>query len=228
MHDKIHSHRTVTSKFLVVHVLGTMKGKIRRRSRRQCDCLVLTETWLRPGDESTVLVSELCPQGYSSLHVPRPDNSGYGGLALVFKYTIKVSLKQQASLFASFELMHAELTVGSLTVHIFAIYRPPPSRKNRLTFSDFYDDFAVLLETVISKHRNFLLVGDLNVHFDDLSQIESKRIQSLLTESNLVQLVTCATHQGGHTLDPVITSGDSQFVRSVQVVDNAISDHLNK
>ena len=190
-----------------------------------CDCLALTETWLRTGDDESVIKSELCPSGYSLKHLPRPDNSGFGGIALVFKDSLKVKVRDTTS-YASFELMHVVLHADSQSIHFYVIYRPPPSRKNRLTFSCFIDDFERLIEDISTTSVRFVITGDLNVHFDDALCSETARVLNLLQAANMQQLVSTSTHRCGHILDPVITSITSNPINNIQVDDYQVSDHF--
>ena len=49
------------------------------------DVCALTETWIREGDDTTAI--QLCPDGYSSVSIPREGRIG-GGIAIVHKSDI--------------------------------------------------------------------------------------------------------------------------------------------
>ena len=51
------------------------------------------------------------------------------------------------------------------TAVFLSVYRPPPSRQNKLTSALLLEQFSDLLESYISCDRLFV-VGNLNVHFD--------------------------------------------------------------
>ena len=47
------------------------------------------------------------------------------------------------------------------------IYHPPPS--NDTTNTMFIDEITQLLEGMIGKYNNMVILGDLNMHIDDLT-----------------------------------------------------------
>ena len=53
-----------------------------------------------------------------------------------------------------------------------------------------------------------------------------RRFLDLLQSFNLIQNVSCGTHNAGHTLDLVITRSGENFASSFEVSDPGISDHL--
>ena len=67
------------------------------------DILVLTETWLRPGNIDDIDVGPLCPTGYRFLHVPRSQGRG-GGVGVLFKDSLDVNTSVTDS-FETFEFM---------------------------------------------------------------------------------------------------------------------------
>ena len=195
-------------------------------SDSKCNILGLTETWLRKGDEDTVIAYELCPPGYHLINVPRPNNSGYGGVGLIYNSKLNVRRIPVHNNYVSFELLCCKLYLKNETFIIFVVYRPPPSARNELTFSQFIADFGGFITDVSTREDKFIVIGDLNVHFDDPANTETMRFQELLDSTNTKQLVTRPTHISNHTLDPIIVNNDCQFVDSVDVVDNNLSDHF--
>ena len=70
--------------------------------------------------------------------------------------------------FTAFENCEVCFSLDSHTVLFLKVYRPPPSRKNKLTNAMFLEQFSDLLELCVSCDELFV-VGDLNVHFDNPS-----------------------------------------------------------
>ena len=68
------------------------------------------------------------------------------------------------------------------------------------------------------------MAGDFNIHVDRASDESSKKLNELLKNLGLRQHVKLPTHNGGHTLDLVISRVDTQLVKDVSVVEG-ISDH---
>lgn len=94
-------------------------------STHDLDYLMLTETWLKPGDNSAF--SELLPQGYSFLSTPRVSSRG-GGLASVFKQQLNCHLLPSKN-YNSFEL---QLTLVHFACPLLCavVYRPPKYNKD--------------------------------------------------------------------------------------------------
>ena len=65
----------------------------------------------------------------------------------------------------AFEICEVRLSYDGLTAVFLSVYRPPPSRQNKLTNTMFWEQFSDLLESYVSCDRLFV-VGDLNIHFD--------------------------------------------------------------
>ena len=88
------------------------------------------------------------------------------------------------------------------------IYRPPPSRTNKL------------------KNITF---------FDDVNLSDTRKFDETLSDHGLVQHVQGTTHNKGHTLDVVITRGNSTIMQTTPSVrdpylfdrtDNPSGDHF--
>ena len=79
-------------------------------------------------------------------------------------------------------------------------YRPPPSRKNKLTNEMFLEQFTDLLGSYVACDKRFV-VGDLNVHFDNPSDPCTAALNTVLANLSLEHLVNVPTHHRGHTLD---------------------------
>ncbi|ELT96751.1 hypothetical protein CAPTEDRAFT_192058 [Capitella teleta] len=69
------------------------------------------------------------------------------------------------------------------------------------------------------------LVGDFNIHLDDVTNKASADFLRMLASFGLTQHVKGSTHSAGHCLDVVITKSDSILHPSLKVLDHCISDH---
>ena len=74
------------------------------------------------------------------------------------------------------------------TAVFLSVYRPPPSRQNKLTNAMFLEQFSDLLASYVSCDRLFV-VGDLNVHFDKPSDPTTSALNVVLDNLSLHQLV---------------------------------------
>ena len=159
-------------------------------------------------------------------HLPRKNDSGYGGVGLVYRENISVKLKKvRLSHLVSFENMVVTLTSGCVTVKMAIIYRPPPSEKNGFTTGEFFEQFAELTDVLSASKGKILLLGYLNFHLDDPHDRDADRLKDLLFSCGLVQHVVGPTHRNGHTLDVIITRETEDFVQEVTDRTPLISDH---
>ena len=114
---------------------------------------------------------------------------------------------------------------GRKAIVVFlSVYRPLPSRKNKLTNAMFLEQFTDLLESYVACDRLFV-VGDLNVHFDNPSDPCTAALNAALGNLSLEQLVNASTHCRGHTLDLLITNRATD-VLDLTVADMLLSDHF--
>ena len=84
-------------------------------------------------------------------------------------------------------------------LYIMGIYHPPPS--NDTTNSMFIDDITDFLVDKIGKYNNIVMLGDLNMHVDDLTNADSHIFNDTMQAFGLKQHVTSPTHKYGHILD---------------------------
>lgn len=97
------------------------------------------------------------------------------------------------------------------------IYRPPKYDAR------FFDEFAKLLSIVCMEFDCVVLVGDFNIHVDNLTDGCAKELLNILDNFGLSQHVTEPTHNRGHILDLIISKGLN--ISEVVVNDVALSDH---
>ena len=190
------------------------------------DITALTETWLKSDeDKANWTVKEMTPNGFSMCHKPRKTGKG-GGVGLVFKNSLQMK-SHKAPKFKSFEYFKNILQSTGKTFNIVTIYRPPPSKANKLTTSIFLKEFSTFLEQESISTGSLLIVGDFNFHFENKNNSESNRFHDLLDTFNLCNHVNEPTHRAGHTLDLVITRKSEDIVSSVCITPmDHISDHF--
>ena len=95
-------------------------------------------------------------------------------------------MKKKAS---SYECLTCTVKLHSVTFVISAVYRPPPSRGNGFKTTDFLAEWIpVLEEHALCKHK-VIVVGDLNIHMDDLNHPETKHLTTHLDDLGMRQHV---------------------------------------
>ena len=164
------------------------------------------------------------PGGYTFEHVARRNRRG-GGVGVLFRatYTVDHSKLWPASSFECLDLQLRSPRVSS-TLRLFVIYRPPSSSRNSQPFATFLTEFRELVECVGTK-SGIIIVGDFKVRYGDDSDPHARALRDVLSDANLRQNVTDATHNRGNVLDLVITASSSSLVTGVPV-DNLVTDHF--
>ena len=188
--------------------------------------MFIQETWLKKmGHEPKI--KQLTPPGYKCQPFSRPSRGG--GIAVIFKDVLESSLSFSTSFpfpTVSFEAVEVVLKTCGLDITFVCIYRPPPSKKNKLKMSMFHAEIKPLLEHYNTKSGKLVLLGDLNIHFDKKTSPNTKRMCLSLSEFSLSQLVSQPTHKHGHTIDSVIVRESDNLVNSIKVNDRIRSDHF--
>ena len=108
------------------------------------DILSLTETWLNTKDKESLPVKGLSLPGYEFNHTPRHGNHGYGGIGVLQKASMQI-IKTDVYKSDSFENMQIKFNTGSHCLDLITLYRPPPNQKNKLTTSQFFEEFSTFL-----------------------------------------------------------------------------------
>ena len=121
---------------------------------------------------------------------------------------------------------HLNVSIGSVitssnsSFKLFVVYRPPS-----LPIANFFTEFESLLELQIASNIDLFFIGDLNIHIEDLNDYNARHFLKLLNTFDLLQHVSCPTHDSGHTIDLVITNASSKFTICPFTLDTYISDH---
>ena len=180
--------------------------------------LSLTETWLTD-KESPNFIKEITPSGYDLHHVPRFGRSG-GGVGLLINKSF--ACKQLSTpTFHSFEHILVQCTTG-INEHInFAtVYRPPS-----LSMAKFLEQFNQFLELLQSMSVPTIIShGDFNIYVEK-DCYPADQFKQMLSDLSLVQHVNFETNLFNHTLDLIISPGDSDMVSNVRRSD-CLTDHF--
>ena len=188
------------------------------------DIVFLSETWLKQvGDEAKI--TELTPSGFILKNMPRTTGSG-GGLAVLYRNSLAkaVSIRSDCTAFTTFDLCELRLYHQGRTLTFIFLYRPPPSKKNKLTSRIFVQEFQDLLDGHLAT-KDLFVIGDVNLHFDSDKETYSVLLKNALKDRNLDQLVNVPTHVKGHTLDWLVTNA-SELIENLSIDDRGLSDHF--
>jgi hypothetical protein len=118
------------------------------------EIMAVTETWLLTNEE----LLSICPDGFTAVHRPRGGPTKGGGIALLYRDSIRLSQRQNTT-FSSFEYMDVSFSVKSTTIRQVIIYRPP--KENKAVFIEQVSD---LLEMINVSEEKLLITGDFNIN----------------------------------------------------------------
>ena len=85
------------------------------------DVCTLTETWIKEGDNTMAI--QLCPDGYSSMSIPRAGRTG-GDIVILHKLDITLKSKTIYN-YQTMECADILLDLDNVLVNLCVIYRPP-------------------------------------------------------------------------------------------------------
>lgn len=193
-------------------------------TERKLSAVGLCETW-HDGPDTPALVA-CAPPGYVYAERPRPMSdsqvcsisTNHGGVCLLYRNCFHARIVDLNN-YQSFEHIAVFLHGCGVKTLFVVVYRPG-SRPAKLTF---FDEFADLLDHA-TKYSNIVVMGDVNIHLDQLTVSGTVSFLSLLSARNLVQVVPMSTHTAGHLLDVVIVRSDLS-VTTVDVPLPVLSDH---
>jgi exonuclease III len=188
------------------------------------DICCVTETWLDDSNpKHTIVRSDLNVAGYNFIDVPRGDRPG-GGTGIMFRNTLDVKLVNSGHK-ESFEFSVYKLQFQSTTTHIITVYRPPYSANHPVTKIVFFEEFSSFLQNSITTHRNVIICGDFNIHYNKVDNLDTIALNELCEVMGLTQLVDCQTHRSGNTLDLIMVQKNDKIVWSESTENFRISDH---
>ena len=179
------------------------------------DVCALTETWIREGDDTTAI--QLCPDGYSSVSIPREGRMG-GGIAIVHKSDITLRSKSIYK-YQTMECADFLLDFQNMLVNLCVIYRPPDT-----SIVAFCEDLTDHHERNVTSPGRMIIVGDINIPTNKEQHPDNVLFEETLDGLNLRDHVDFATHHLGNSLDAVITSQDDPMVNTV-LQGELFSDH---
>ncbi|GFR81986.1 reverse transcriptase-like protein [Elysia marginata] len=114
-----------------------------------------------------MFITETWTPKYSYEPFPRSSGKG-GGIGILYKNSLSSVLhfadKKQPVV--TFETAIATLSISTCKITFVCIYRPPPSKNNKLKTSDFLCEFEEFLSSYDIKNKDTVFLGDFNVHFE--------------------------------------------------------------
>jgi len=143
----------------------------------------------------------------------------HGGLTIIHRDSVTVQKRLLDNSVSTFEYLCTYATSKLGRFVLFSLYRPGSQAVSLL----FFDELAVAFEQLSAYNCPVIICGDFNIHVDQRDDPHVIQLDQLLKSFGYVQHVNESTHDAGHTLDLVITNGDTCIVDLV--VSGRISDH---
>ena len=143
-------------------------------SSHHTDALVITETWLTGDARDNRTLAELNSTlpSHQFLHSPRIDRTG-GGLGVCLHKNFTVN-QVECEPMESFEYMELRISCsGRSPLHLVAVYRPQRKKDRSSTSARFFEEFATLLERLVTDPSHLVITGDFNFHVNDQNDNES-------------------------------------------------------
>lgn len=182
----------------VVHKAAALHDMIRDNN---LDIAVITETWI-PADAPDAAKLDVAPPGYIVRHEARRTQRRGGGIAVICRETLKMSI---AFNFSSdeFESLALNIATKSNSLTVVCVYRPPGT-----ITAAVHDAFCDLFDQLLLTKKRYIICGDFNAPGSSGGRLDPQ-IDDLLSRYNLVQHVQQATHTAGNVLDLVISADDT-------------------
>jgi len=188
------------------------------------DIFVEVETWHEARDSPALIAAT--PPGYLYVERARPVSSTednprfHGGVCIIYRQELTATVKTIINS-TTFEYL-ATMFMSSHKEHflVIAIYRPGSSQLDEL----FHHEFNDLLDAVCLFSCPVFILGDMNIHLDNLDNQHTVKFSHAMESHGFSQRVSGPTHVKGHTLDVVVVSAVTELA-DLLVNPPVYSDH---
>lgn len=129
------------------------------------DVCVITETWMENNDRDNIWLASQVIQDFGfKMELNNRHRKG-GGIALIYKNKYQL-LKSKTHNGSTFQSTCWSLKIGTMNISILGIYHPPFGSTKNNTPIAFLDEFTELLTDLLPETKNFMLMGDVNIHLN--------------------------------------------------------------
>ena len=135
------------------------------------------------------------------------------------KQNLKVK-REDDRITAEMEYANWKVTSANSFLNILGVYRPPDG-----SIPQFLDNFTELLVDVVASNTNLVILGDFNIHVNDVNDPNASIFLHIMTALGLKQHVRGPTHKSGNCLDLIFMEEMSR-TKAIKCSQNLIvSDH---
>ena len=93
-----------------------------------------------------------------------------------------------------------KVTSANSFCNILGVCRPPVG-----SIPQFLDNFTELLVDIVASNTNLLILGDFNIHVNDVNDPNASIFLDIMTALGLKQHARGPTHKSGNCLDLIFT-----------------------
>lgn len=84
--------------------------------------------------------------------------------------------------FTQFEHLECTMSTNCSKLRICVVYRPPPSKVNKLTPSSFFNEWVDYISSHVIDTEELRITGDFNFHLDNANDTSSQKFLSTLSD----------------------------------------------
>ena len=167
---------------------------LRELSYHNVDICLVLKSWLK--DSHWLKSSDLNTGLYRCYTANRTYLTG-GGIALICNSTFDVKFLDKAN---NQTYKHATWQISfKKSITLTGVYHPPP--KNNITNAVFTNKLTDHLTKLLTTKHNNIVLGDFNMHIDDLHDADASIFLDTITALGIEQHINVPTHYKGNTLD---------------------------
>ena len=82
--------------------------------------------------------------------------------------------------------------------------RPAYSANHPIPLGTLLEELGDFISVQLNDHPNLIILGDVNIHDEDIKDLDRRNYYDLLDSFVLKQIVDVVTHEDSHTLDHIV------------------------
>ena len=138
--------------------------------------------------------SELMQNNFTVRTHNRPSQKKGGGIALIHQKSLNVQQLEQGNT-PTIKYAAWKTIADNTPIHLIGLYHLPPTDGTKTTM--FLDEITELLMSLIPKYNSVMLLGDFNMHIEDISSLDNIIFNDTMEALGLIQHVNSPTHKQG-------------------------------
>ena len=155
-------------------------------------------------DRAWIATSRLDNSEFQFQTINRSTRQGVA-VALLHKREYQTTRIENSPLFNTVEYGAWTKTVRNRKITLLGVYHPPIGSTPGNTHIKFLDEVSQTVQNFITNHKNPVLLGDFNIHIQDIANLDSLVNSDGMKAVGLIQHIIESAHQLGNTLDLIFT-----------------------